>query len=196
LKSKFHGGISGEGMRMSNVKLLVVAAMLVALGVVFPMAFHMLPAGYAGRALLPMHIPVLLAGLICGPFYGLVAGAITPAISHLTTGMPMQAVMHSMVFELGMYGLVAGLVMKFVRTSRTSFDLYIALVSAMLAGRIFAGIIQAFFLFDGTYAIGMWVSAYFSFALPGIVIQLAFIPSVVMALERERLIPLRYPIQA
>jgi len=184
---------------MPNTKKVVITAMLVALCVVLPMAFHMIPYGLAGRALLPMHIPVLLAGLICGPIFGLVVGVTGPILSYLSSGgtmPPSAAIMYSMMIELGVYGLVAGLVMKFVRTKMASADLYIALVVAMLAGRVVAGIVQALFLFEGNYAITIWFSAYFSFALPGIVIQLAFIPSVVMALEREKVIPLRYPIKA
>lgn len=181
---------------MSNVKKIVITAMLIAVCVVLPMAFHMIPYGLAGRALLPMHIPVLLAGLICGPVFGLVAGVAGPLSSHLITQMPPQGILQSMMIELAVYGLVAGLMVKFVRTNRVMLDLYIALISAMVAGRVVAGAAQALFLFDGEYALAMWISAYFAYALPGIVIQLAFIPSVVMALERERVIPTRYPVKA
>jgi len=181
---------------LSHLKKTIITGMLIALCVVLPMAFHMIPYGLAGRALLPMHIPVLLAGLLCGPLFGLVAGIAGPILSHTLTGMPPQGIVQSMVLELGVYGFVAGLTLKYVRTRRASADLYIALVTAMLAGRVVAGAAQALFLFDGTYAIGMWISAYFAYALPGIVIQLAFVPSVVMALERERVIPLRYPVKA
>ncbi|MCL2224402.1 MAG: ECF transporter S component [Defluviitaleaceae bacterium] len=181
---------------MSYLKKMIVTSMLIALCVILPMAFHMIPYGLAGRALLPMHIPVLLAGLLCGPVFGLVAGILGPIISHVFTGMPPQGVVQGMVIELGVYGFVAGLVIKFIRTNRASFDLYIALIVAMLTGRVVAGAAQALFLFDGTYVMHMWISAYFAYALPGIVIQLAFLPSVVMALERERVIPLRYPVKA
>jgi len=182
--------------QMSHLRKSVTTAMLIAVCVVLPMAFHMIPYGLAGRALLPMHIPVLLAGLICGPAFGLIAGIAGPILSHIFTGMPPQGIMQSMVIELGVYGFVSGLMITYVRTKRVSFDLYIALIVAMLAGRVVAGTVQALFLFDGTYLIGMWVSAYFAYALPGIIIQLAFIPSVVIALERERVIPNRYPVKA
>ncbi|MCL2576707.1 MAG: ECF transporter S component [Defluviitaleaceae bacterium] len=182
--------------QISNLKKLVVTAMLISISVIFPMAFHMIPYGLAGRSLLPMHIPVLLAGLICGPVFGLIAGIVSPIIAHVFTGMPPQGVVQGMVIELGVYGLISGLVLRFVRTNRASFDLYIALFAAMIAGRVVAGAAQALFLFDGTYAMHMWISAYFGYALPGIIIQLAFIPSVVMALERERVIPFRYPVKA
>jgi len=176
------------------------------------MAFHSIPR--AGSIVLPMHIPVLLAGLICGWMFGLVAGITGPLLSHLFTQMPPVPIVFIMMIELGVYGLVAGMVIQFIRTNRSSIDLYIALIIAMMAGRIVAGAAMALYFYQGSYiagsyidgiytggsyttsyAIGAWITSYFVTSLPGIVIQLAFIPSVVMALERERVIPLRYPVQ-
>ena len=54
---------------MKQTKNLVTSGMCVALAIVLPMAFHMIPD--AGKVFLPMHIPVLLCGLLCGPVYGL-----------------------------------------------------------------------------------------------------------------------------
>jgi riboflavin transporter FmnP len=189
---------------MSNVKKLVITAMLIALCVVLPMAFHSIQQ--AGMILLPMHIPVLLAGLTLGWKYGLVTGIVGPFLSSLT-GMPPTAIAYLMMLELGVYGLVSGLVVQFIRTKRASLDFYIALVAAMLAGRVVCGIAQVFFIGEynfmsgswggaGTFTWSMWASVYFATALPGLVIQLAFIPSVVMALERERVLPFRYPVKA
>jgi len=101
-----------------------------------------------------------------------------------------------MMIELGTYGLVAGFMSQVIHTRRISVDLYISLITAMLVGRLVAGIAQAVYFFDGTYALGLWISSYFVTSLPCIVIQLLFVPSVVIALERERVIPLRYPVSA
>ena len=46
------------------VKLTILAAMFVALCVVLPIAFHGIPD--AGSVFLPMHIPVLICGMVCG----------------------------------------------------------------------------------------------------------------------------------
>jgi riboflavin transporter FmnP len=178
---------------MSHIKKVVITAMLISLCVVLPMAFHTIPG--AGPILLPMHIPVLLAGLICGPIFGFAAGFSGPFLSSMLTGMPPGPMMPLMMIELSIYGSITGLMMKLVHTGRSSADLYISMVAAMLCGRVAAGILQALIFFDGTYAIGIWAASYFVTSLPGIVIQLAFLPSLVMALERERIIPLRYPIQ-
>ena len=179
---------------MSYLKKSITTSMLIAFCVVFPMAFHAIPG--AGVMLLPMHIPVLLAGLICGPLFGLIAGVSGPLLSSLITGMPPSGVAPSMMIELGTYGLVAGAMSNLIHTRRLSVDLYVSLIVAMLAGRVVAGFAQAVYFFDGTYAIGIWTTSYFVTSFPGIVIQLLFIPSVVIALERERVIPSRYPINA
>jgi len=158
------------------------------------MAFHTIPR--AGSILMPMHIPVLLAGLICGPVFGLIAGASGPLLSSLITGMPPSGIVPIMMIELGTYGLVSGIMIQVVHTRRISVDLYISLITAMLVGRVIAGIAQAVYFFGGTYAIGIWATSYFVTSVPGLVIQLLFVPSVVIALERERVIPLRYPVSA
>ena len=180
---------------MNHLKKSIIAAMLIAFCVVFPMAFHAV-GPIAGRTLLPMHIPVLLAGLVCGPILGLIVGLVGPFLSSLITGMPPLGILPVMMIELGTYGLVAGIAIKLVHTHRLSVDLYISLIVAMLAGRVVAGAAQAIYFFEGTYLIGMWWTSYFVTSLPGLVIQLLLIPSLIIALERERVIPIRYPANA
>lgn len=186
---------------MSNVKKMVVSAMLIAASVLLPMAFHSIEG--AGGILLPMHIPVLLAGLVCGWKFGLITGLIAPIMSHMLTGMPAQFMVGIMTIELSVYGLVAGIMSEFVRTKRASIDMYISLIVSMLAGRIVAGLVLTQFFFGSMppfitggnpFSFSVWISMFFVTAIPGLAIQLCFIPSVVMALERERVIPMRYPI--
>jgi len=81
--------------------------------------------------------------------------------------------------------------LKFVHTRSTYGDLYIALVTAMLAGRIVSGIAKAL-IFTPGLAMSAWITASFVTALPGILIQLVFLPSVVFTLMKARIIPLRY----
>lgn len=66
---------------MSYVKKAILTAACIALCVVLPMAFHSIPN--AGSVFLPMHIPVLLCGLICGWPFGLLCGlGRAPAFQH------------------------------------------------------------------------------------------------------------------
>ncbi|MCH3971505.1 MAG: ECF transporter S component [Oscillospiraceae bacterium] len=178
-------------VKMSNVKRSMITAVCIALCVVLPMAFHSIQNG--GSIFCPMHIPVLLCGLICGAPFGVLCGIAGPVLSSLLTGMPPVPYLPSMIVELACYGLIAGLMMRTVHTKKVYADLYISLVTAMLGGRIIAGITKALIFAAGKYSIAAWASGYFATAMPGIVIQLALIPTIVFALEKARLIPARYP---
>lgn len=164
---------------------MVIAALCVALGVVLPVAVHGIPN--AGNILLPMHIPVLLCGLLCGPAYGLACGVVTPLLSSLITGMPPAAMLPSMVCELAVYGLAAGLLILLVRTKSQAANVYISLVGAMLVGRVVYGIVNALIFRAGEYSMQVWLTASFVTALPGIIIQLVLLPLVVLALRKAKL---------
>ncbi len=164
---------------------MVIAALCVALGVVLPVAVHGIPN--AGSVLLPMHLPVLLCGLLCGPAYGLACGVLTPLLSSLITSMPPAAMLPSMICELAMYGLVAGLMVLIIRTGSQAANVYISLVAAMLVGRVVYGIVNALVFRAGEYSLQMWLTASFVTALPGIVIQLVLLPLVVLALRKAKL---------
>ena len=170
----------------THVKQMVLTALFIAIGVVLPQAFHMIPN--AGSVILPMHIPVLLAGLVCGPVFGLACGVLTPALSSMITGMPPMAILPGMLCELAVYGLVAGIVTKLIKTGKPIADIYVALITSMLAGRIVAGLVNAFLFRAGEYNMTMWLTASFVTALPGIIIQLVAIPIVIMALRKAKLI--------
>lgn len=180
--------------KMSNVKRSIITAVCIALCVVLPMAFHSVQN--AGSIFLPMHIPVLLCGLICGWPFGLLCGLAGPLLSSLITGMPPMGYLPAMLIELAVYGLVSGLMMQLVRTKKVYADLDISLVIALLAGRIIAGIAKALIFAAGSYSMTAWVTSYFVTSLPGLAIQLVLIPSIVFALMKARLIPVRYPGQA
>lgn len=178
-------------MKLSYVKKAILTAACIALCVVLPMAFHAIPN--AGNIYCPMHMPVLLCGLVCGWPFGLLCGVAGPALSSLFTGMPSMAYLPSMVIELAAYGLIAGFLMQVIHTKKFLGDLYISLIAALLAGRIAAGASRALIFAAGSYSIGAWATSYFVTALPGLVIQLALLPAIAFALEKARLIPVRYP---
>lgn len=177
--------------KMSAVKKSIITAVCIALCVVLPQAFHAVPN--AGAIYLPMHIPVLLCGLLCGWPLGLVCGLVGPLLSSVLTGMPPAAYLPSMMVELAVYGLASGLLMRFVRTGKLYADLYISLVGAMLVGRIIAGLARALIFSAGGYSMAVWATSYFVTGLPGIAIQLLIIPPIVLALEKARIVPTRYP---
>ena len=174
---------------MRSVKKMTLASVCVALCVVLPIAFHSIPD--AGTVFLPMHIPVLICGMICGWPYGLLCGLMGPLLSSFITGMPPVAILPAMMVECGTYGLVSGLMLKYLRSGKVYLDLYGALIVAMLAGRVVSGIAKAL-IFSPGLAMSAWVTASFITALPGIAIQLVFLPGVVYTLMKARVIPQRY----
>lgn len=176
---------------MSPVKKVVIAAVCAALGVVVPMAFHALPGG--GTVWLPMHIPVLLCGLIAGPVAGLASGILACVSSSVLTGMPAAAILPAMTCELAVYGLAGGLLARVVKTGKTPVDMYICLIGSMLAGRVIGGALRALIFSAGNYTLETWVASSFVTALPGIIIQLVAIVPIVCALEHAGLVEARYP---
>ena len=170
---------------MKNTKHLIFTALCMALGVVLPMAFHMIPN--AGSVMLPMHIPVLLCGLVCGPVLGLICGIFTPVLSSLITGMPGPAYLPSMICELAVYGLLAGVMIKLIKTEKPLVNLYASLITEMIGGRIVYGLMNALIFRAGAYSIQMWMTASFVTALPGIILQLLLLPAVVYALQKAKL---------
>ena len=177
---------------MSPAKRITICAMCIALCYVLPIAFHAIGLG---SALSPMHIPVLLCGLVCGGGSGLLCGIIGPVVSSLLSSMPPMLMLVRMIPELCVYGLAGGLAMRYIRTGNTAGDLYISLGVAMVAGRIVGGIATAIFytVTSGVYSVALWAASYFVESLPGIVAHLVLVPLLVLTLERTALIPARYP---
>ena len=177
--------------KMTSSRRLVMGAFCIALCVVLPLAFHAIPN--AGSILLPMHIPVLLCGLVCGWPYGFICGLLGPALSSLLTGMPPAAMLPSMMVECAVYGCVSGLLLLIVHTKSVYADLYISMIGAMILGRILGGASKALLFAPGSLTVAAWATGYFVTGLPGIIVQLVLIPTLVFALMRAELIPQRYP---
>jgi thiamine transporter ThiT len=170
-------------MKKSMTVNLTGAALCIALGLVLPILFHMIGAG---SVFLPMHIPVLLCGLLFGWQYGAVCGFIVPLLSSLLTGMPpIFPTAAAMMLELCAYGLLTGLFYQKLR-----WNVYPALLCAMLGGRIVSGVANAVFygMADKSYGFAAFLSGAFVRAVPGIVIQIVVIPVIVLALEKANVI--------
>lgn len=176
-------------MKLSYSKRIVLTAVCVALCVVLPMAFHAIPN--AGQVVLPMHIPVLLCGLMCSWPYGFICGLLGPLLSSLITGMPPAAMLPNMMVECAVYGCAAGAMMELVHTKKTYLDLYIAMTVAMVLGRVVAGLAKAWVFAPGT-PIFAWVTTSLVAGIPGIILQLVLLPTLVYALMRAKLLPQRY----
>ena len=171
------------------IRSLVMCALFTALGLIFPQIFHLFGA-VAGQTFLPMHIPVLIAGLCVSPLCGAVAGVLSPMLSCFITQMPSLVKMPFMCLELLAYGLFAGLFMKLFEKQFKSrlVSIYISLICAQIVGRAvnFACTAAAVYIFGinnpaiSVNAAIMSIPA----GLVGLAIQWIFIPPVVAGIKR------------
>lgn len=171
-------------MQKKHLKQLILSAFFLALGIVLP--FLTMQIKEIGDTLLPMHLPVLLCGAICGWKYGFAIGLILPPFRSLLFGMPPlypNAVW--MAVELSVYGLVFGLLCRRLGKKHIGL-LYASLLSAMLAGRIAWGITKGILLGIGgkTFPVSAFIAGGFVDALPGILLQLVLIPFILKITEK------------
>ena len=167
---------------INKTKQLTIASMCLALGVILPQAFHAIPN--SGTIFLPMHIPVLISGFICGPYYGLIIGILTPFVSHLIFAMPPSPILTQMLIELAMYGLCTGMFNKAIKIKNQMIKNYLVLILAMIIGRVTYGLANAFIFKAGSYSLSIWLTTAFITALPGIIIQLILIPIIVKTVKK------------
>lgn len=174
--------------RKNQLVNLTLAAMFLAIGLLLPLLTGQIKQ--IGNMLLPMHIPVILCGLICGWQYGLAVGFVTPLLRCAIFGMPMLfPTAISMAFELAAYGFVVGF-LYFHSRWKCVVALYRCMIIAMLSGRVVWGIVQACLLGLGgkKFTFGAFIAGAFIDAIPGIILQLILIPSIMIALNRTGLV--------
>lgn len=172
---------------MKKTKNMTLSAMFTALGLILPFVTGQVPQ--IGNLLLPMHIPILLCGMICGWPYGLAVGIITPLLRCLLFGMPpLYPNAVGMTFELATYGTVIGLMYHRIKW-KGLVRIYGSLLTAMIAGRIVWGIarLSMLGLADTPFSWQLFLSGAFLTAIPGIILQLILIPVLMTALERTSL---------
>ena len=169
-----------------HIRKLTYAAICLALCLVLPFLTGQIPQ--IGSALCPMHLPVLLAGFICGPWWAAAVGFIAPLLRHFIFGMPPILTAIAMAFELLTYGLLSGLLYRALPKKTT--NIYLSLIGAMIAGRIVWGVVQVIILglTGSTFTMAaFWAGAIVN-AIPGIIVQLVLIPILVLALKKARII--------
>ncbi len=166
----------------SNTQKLSVTGLLVALGLLLP-AFTAHLFALPGVVLLPMHIPVLLCGFLCGPRYGALCGLVTPVLSSLLTGMPPAfPMLPIMACQLVVMGLLGGLF-----TTRLRLPLYPALLLTMAGGWLTYGLVFSLLLLPtGGNLRALSLPAALLQGLPGMALQLLLIPGILLALKNYR----------
>ena len=171
-------------MMKTRTEKITLAGMLLALGIILPFVTAHAFA-IPGTVLLPMHVPVLLAGLLCGPFFGGALGLLLPIINCLFTGMPaLYPMVPIMTAELFVYGLSSGLLLSKTPLGRNKWGVFVVLPCAMTLGRVAYGLaFYLLFALDGSFE-ALSVFAAVMTGLPGIILQLFLIPSLYFVTER------------
>ena len=170
--------------RSAQVQNQALAALFMAAGLVLPFLTGQIPQ--IGSMLLPMHLPVLLCGLVCGWQYGALVGAVLPLLRYLLFGMPpVFPTGMAMCFELAAYGFLAGWLYAHSRWKCVK-ALYACLIPAMIGGRLVWGVVEVVLLglTGSAFTWSAFLAGAVLNAVPGIILQLVFIPAFMFALDR------------
>ena len=119
-----------------TIRNLVFSALCLGLCLVLPFLTGQIPQ--IGNMLCPMHIPVLLSGFLCGPWWAMAIGLVAPALRFILFSMPAPIPTGlAMTFELAAYGLTAGLLYRIMPKKIPC--IYVSLIGAMLMGAASSG---------------------------------------------------------
>ena len=174
-------------MNKKDIQRLVLSSLFLAIGLVLPFLTGQLKE--IGDSILPMHLPVMLCGIICGWQYGLTIGIIMPPLRSLIFGMPpLYPNSIWMALELATYGFVVGLLYMKSKNKSVGY-LYFSLIASMISGRIVWGASKAILLGLGgkSFTIKAFIAGGFIDAIPGIIIQLVLIPVIILLFKRTNL---------
>ena len=175
----------------TKTRYITYCALFCALGALLPQAFHFFGA-VSGTVFLPMHIPAMAAGFLLGPAGGLVTGVMSPILSFLLTGgnMPIAIKVPFMMFEVGAYGLFCGLFNRIF--SRTRLPEIVKALFTVLLSQVAGRLVNLLCTLVAVKVLGITHKAVslaaavgsISTGLPGIVIQLIFLPALMVTLNR------------
>ena len=172
---------------MRQTKKLTLTAFFLVLGLTLPFLTGQIQI--IGNMLLPMHIPVLLCGLICDKKHGLLLGAILPILRSFLFTMPIlypNAI--AMAFELAAYGFFIAILFN-QNKWKCIKSLYRALILTMIIGRIVWACAMILLLGPSQFAFSTFITAGIINAIPGIILQLTLIPSIMLVLDKTHLVP-------
>lgn len=174
----------------NKLSKIILAALFLALSYILPFMTGQIPE--IGSMLCPLHIPVLLCSFFCGWQLGLTVGLIAPLFRSLVLGMPpLFPTAVCMAFELAAYGAVCGVMHKLLPQKKPY--IYCSLITAMLVGRIIWGtaMVVCLGLNGDSFTFAAFIAGAFTNAIPGIILQILLIPSLVMLLDNPKILNLK-----
>ena len=181
--------LKGKPLKVRLTVKGTLAVLLAVAAVALPQIAHVAGGSSAGAVWLPMYAPVLLAGCLMGPVWGLGVGVLSPLVSFgFTTlfsgdAMPAAARLPYMALELAVFGLVSGLFSKLIQ--KNALYAFPAVICAQVAGRLC--------YFTAAVAFGQSAGAVWSVivsGMTGLFVQAAVVPAIVLlvswAVRHER----------
>lgn len=166
---------------------IAISGTLIALGLILPFLTGQIPR--IGNMLLPMHLPVLLAGYVVGAPLGFLIGFMLPLLRYLLFGSPpLYPTAVAMAFELACYGFLTGFLYKLLPQKK--LYVFVNLIITQIIGRLIWGLVsRPLFALSGiVFTCQAFVTLGFINAIPGLILQIVFIPSIVMTLQQRKLI--------
>lgn len=164
----------------------VIAAGLVALAVLLPLAVHSFLGAEGGMRWLPMYLPVLLGGCILGWKWGIGIGALSPLVSFAITAlfgnaMPALSRIPYMLVELCVFALVAGAFSK--KIVKNIWFALPAVVLAQVCGR--GAFLVSSAIFQGVSSLSFvqaWTQV--QTGISGILLQVVFVPAFLVVVRK------------
>lgn len=167
-----------EVLQSAKAKYVVGTILLSGIGVALPRIFHVLAGTSAGATFLPMHIAVLIAALTFGITSSTIVAGSSIVCSYLLTGMPSLARLPYMLIELVIYAILLSVCNK-------KFNSYISLIATIILGRVlYAGVLAVAINVLGLPTYGISVIESIKVGLPGIILQLAFVPVIAKVIKK------------
>lgn len=167
-----------ETLQSTKAKYIIGTILLSGIGITLPRIFHVLAGSSAGATFLPMHIAVLIAALTFGITSSTVVAGSSIICSYLLTGMPSLARLPYMLIELLIYAILLSVCNK-------KFNAYVSLIATIILGRIlYAGVLAVAINVLGLPTYGISVIESIKVGLPGIIIQLSFVPFIAKAIKK------------
>jgi len=171
----------------SSTRKIVLSGLFISLGILLPFLTGQIPS--IGNKLLPMHLPVLICGFVCGWPFGLLVGFVTPLLRSLLFSMPpMYPIALAMAFELSAYGLLTGILGRLL--PKKNIYIYLTLIISMIGGRIIWGIMSLLLFGISTmpFTFNFFIGGALLNAIPGIILQIILVPMIIVALKRAGLV--------
>lgn len=157
---------------------LALASLFGASGLLLPVVFHLVNLG---AVFMPMYLPLVTLAFLVRPTVSVSTAVLVPLLSALATGMPpfYPPIVFIMMVEL------AGMALLVSMLRRTSMDIWLVLVGAILLGRVLnaAASFGAAKLLD--LPAGFFTFATFVSSWPGLVLLLAVVPPLVRVFRQS-----------